>query len=79
MVCIFFGRQAVFMTERITQKTLAEFEAFNQSHPKGNFAQSSYWAKQKPMWHWEAVACLRFFFFCIFSIVFIGLSFLCPS
>ena len=45
------------MTERITAKTLEEFEAFNQSHPKGNFAQSSYWAKQKPMWHWEAVAC----------------------
>ena len=45
------------MIERITDATLAEFEAFNQSHPKGNFAQSSYWAKQKPMWKWEAVAC----------------------
>lgn len=45
------------MTERITPQTLAEFEAFNQSHPKGNFAQSSYWAKQKPMWKWEAIAC----------------------
>lgn len=45
------------MIERITEATLAEFEAFNQSHPKGNFAQSSYWAKQKPMWKWEAVAC----------------------
>ncbi len=45
------------MTEIITEKTLQEFEAFNQSHPKGNFAQSSYWAKQKPMWLWRAVAC----------------------
>ena len=45
------------MTELITEKTLAEFEAFNQSHPKGNFAQSSYWAKQKPMWLWKAIAC----------------------
>lgn len=45
------------MTELITEKTLAEFEQFNQSHPKGNFAQSSYWAKQKPMWTWRAIAC----------------------
>ena len=45
------------MTEIITKNTLEEFEAFNQSHPKGNFAQSSYWAKQKPMWTWKAVAC----------------------
>ena len=44
------------MIERITDATLAEFEAFNQSHPKGNFAQSSYWAKQKPMWEWVALA-----------------------
>ena len=44
------------MTERITPQTLAEFEAFNQSHPKGNFAQSSLWGKQKPMWKWQAVA-----------------------
>lgn len=45
------------MTERITTQTVAEFEAFNQSHPKGHFAQSTFWAKQKPMWKWEAVAC----------------------
>ena len=36
------------MYELITDKTLAEYEAFVQSHPKGNFAQSSLWAKQKP-------------------------------
>ncbi len=45
------------MTERITATTVEEFEAFNQSHPKGHFAQSAYWAKQKPMWHWEAIVC----------------------
>ena len=44
------------MYELITDKTLAEYEAFVQSHPKGNFAQSSLWAKQKPMWTWDAVA-----------------------
>ena len=37
------------MYELITDKTLAEYEAFLQSHPKGHFAQSSLWAKQKPM------------------------------
>ena len=31
-------------------------EAFVQRHPKGNFAQSYLWSKQKPMWHWEAIA-----------------------
>ena len=44
------------MYELITDKTLAEYEAFLQSHPKGHFAQSSLWAKQKPMWTWDAVA-----------------------
>lgn len=44
------------MYELITDQTLAEYEAFVQSHPKGNFAQSSLWAKQKPMWTWDAVA-----------------------
>ena len=45
------------MTELITEQTLAEYEAFVQSCPKGNFAQSSYWAKQKPAWTWRAIAC----------------------
>ena len=44
------------MYELITDQTLAEYEAFLQSHPKGHFAQSSLWAKQKPMWTWDAVA-----------------------
>ena len=44
------------MYELITDKTLAEYEAFLQSHPKGHFAQSSLWARQKPMWTWDAVA-----------------------
>ncbi len=47
------------MTEIINENTLAEYEAFVQGHPKGNFAQSSYWAKQKPMWTWRAIACRR--------------------
>ena len=45
------------MTEIINETTLAEYEAFVQGHPKGNFAQSSYWAKQKPAWTWRAIAC----------------------
>jgi len=44
------------MSELITEKTLPEYEAFVQSCPKGNFAQSSLWAKQKPMWSWRAIA-----------------------
>ena len=45
------------MTEIINETTLAEYEAFVQGHPKGNFAQSSMWAKQKPAWVWRAIAC----------------------
>ena len=44
------------MYEFITDKTLPEYEAFVQSHPKGNFAQSYLWGKQKPMWQWDAIA-----------------------
>ncbi len=44
------------MYELITQETLQEYEAFVQSHPKGNFAQSYLWGKQKPMWTWKAIA-----------------------
>ena len=44
------------MYEIITEQTLPEYEAFLQSHPKGNFAQSSLWARQKPLWRWQAVA-----------------------
>jgi len=44
------------MYELITQETLPEYEAFVQSHPKGNFAQSYLWSKQKPAWIWKAVA-----------------------
>ena len=44
------------MYELITDKTIDEYEAFVQSHPKGNFAQSYLWSKQKPMWDWDAVA-----------------------
>ena len=43
------------MSERVTEATLQEFEDFLQRHPKGNFAQSYLWGKQKPMWKWEAV------------------------
>ena len=44
------------MYEFITDKTIDEYEAFVQSHPKGNFAQSYLWSKQKPMWSWDAIA-----------------------
>ena len=44
------------MYELITQDTLQEYEAFVQSHPKGNFAQSCLWGKQKPAWIWKAIA-----------------------
>ncbi len=43
------------MLEFVTEETLAQYEAFLQSHPKGNFAQSVLWAKQKPMWKWKAM------------------------
>ena len=45
------------MTELVNEQNIAEFEAFVQSHPKGHFAQSSLWAKQKPAWSWKAVIC----------------------
>ena len=43
------------MAERVTKETLAQFEEFIQRHPKGNFAQSYLWGKQKPMWKWEGL------------------------
>ena len=43
------------MSERVTEATLAEYEAFLQHHPKGNFAQSYLWSRQKSMWKWEAL------------------------
>lgn len=43
------------MSELITKETLAEYEAFVSRHPKGHFAQSVLWAKQKPAWNWQAV------------------------
>ena len=44
------------MYELITEKTLAEYEAFISNHPKGHFAQSSLWGKQKAAWTGRAVA-----------------------
>lgn len=44
------------MYEFITEKTLAEYEAFIAGHPKGHFSQSSLWGKQKSAWIWRAVA-----------------------
>ncbi len=43
------------MLEFVTEETLGQYEAFLQSHPKGNFAQSVLWSKQKPMWKWRAM------------------------
>ena len=54
---LYKGDWACIMTEIINKNTLAEYEAFVQGHPKGNFAQSSYWAKQKSAWTWRAIAC----------------------
>ncbi len=36
------------MYELITDKTLAEYEAFLAGHPKGHFAQSSLWGNKNP-------------------------------
>ena len=44
------------MYEFITDETLAEYEAFIASHPKGHFAQSSMWGKVKSAWTWRAIA-----------------------
>ncbi len=43
------------MFEFVTDKTLAEYEAFNESHPYGHFMQSKKWADLKEAWKWEAV------------------------
>ncbi len=45
------------MTELVTKEKLYEYEAFLERHPKGHFAQSSLWAKQKPAWEWKALIC----------------------
>lgn len=45
------------MTELVTERNLAEYESFVRHHPKGHFAQSSLWAKQKPAWTWRAIVC----------------------
>ena len=44
------------MPELITSATLAEYETFIKSHPKGHFMQSSSWGKVKDNWTWEALA-----------------------
>ena len=43
------------MYEFVTEATLPEYESFLRRHPKGHFAQSSLWAKQKPAWLFRAV------------------------
>lgn len=45
------------MIERVTKENLGQYEAFLQSHPEGNFAQSYLWSKQKPAWKWEGLLC----------------------
>ncbi len=43
------------MIEMVTAATLAEYEQFIQTSPKGHFLQSSRWGKVKSSWKWEAV------------------------
>ena len=43
------------MFEIVTQKTLPQFEAFVQHHPKGHFLQSHLWAPVKSGWQWEGL------------------------
>ena len=43
------------MFEFVNDNTLAEYEAFNMSHPFGHFAQSKKWANLKDNWKWEAI------------------------
>lgn len=43
------------LTELVTEETLAEYERFIATHPKGHFMQSSLWGKQKPDWSWAAI------------------------
>lgn len=45
------------MTQLLTKEQYTEYERFVQSSPKGHFTQSTYWAKQKPEWDWEAIVC----------------------
>lgn len=44
------------MYELITKETMAEYEAFIQSHPQGHFCQSHMWGKQKTAWDFQAIA-----------------------
>lgn len=43
------------MYEFVNENTRAEYEAFIQTHPKGNFAQSHLWGKQKAAWQFRAI------------------------
>ena len=43
------------MRSFVKENELEEYEQFLMQHPKGNFAQSSLWAKQKPDWNWDAI------------------------
>lgn len=43
------------MSQIVTEEMLPAYETFVQQHLKGHFAQSVYWAKQKPHWSWKAI------------------------
>lgn len=43
------------MYEFVTEKTLNEYEAFIEKHPRGHFCQSSLWGRQKNAWDFHAV------------------------
>lgn len=42
------------MIEFINENTEAEYESFIAAHPKGHFAQSHLWGRQKSAWEFKA-------------------------
>ena len=44
------------MIEFINENTKKEYEDFIASHPKGHFAQSHLWGRQKSAWEFKAIA-----------------------
>ena len=43
-------------TNSLPKKRFRNTKPLSSPTPKGNFAQSYLWGKQKPMWQWDAIA-----------------------